>query len=82
MIIKKTLLKTLLPKIKNQEGGTISLPPGRGKTVIACKLISDLKKKTLVVVHKTFLLNQWKNRIEEFLPKARVGNSSRTRYRR
>jgi hypothetical protein len=35
------VIKTVLPKIKNQEGGTISLPPGRGKTVIACKLISD-----------------------------------------
>ena len=67
------VIKTVLPKIKNQEGGTISLPPGRGKTVIACKLISDLKKKTLVVVHKTFLLNQWKNRIEQFLPNAKVG---------
>ena len=67
------VIKTVVPKIKNQEGGIISLPPGRGKTVIACKLISELKKKTLVVVHKTFLLNQWKNRIEQFLPKARVG---------
>ena len=56
------VIKNVIPKIKNQEGGTISLPPGRGKTVIACKLISELKKKTLVVVHKTFLLNQWKNR--------------------
>jgi superfamily II DNA or RNA helicase len=67
------VIKTVVPKIKNQEGGTISLPPGRGKTVIACKLISELRKKTLVVVHKTFLLNQWKNRIEQFLPDARVG---------
>ena len=67
------VIETVIPKIKRQEGGTVSLPPGRGKTVIACKLISELKKKTLVVVHKTFLLNQWKNRIEQFLPDARVG---------
>ena len=67
------VIDTVLPKIKDQKGGTISLPPGRGKTVIACKLISDLKKKTLVVVHKTFLLNQWTKRIEEFLPNAKVG---------
>ena len=39
------VIDTVLPKIKDQKGGTISLPPGRGKTVIACKLISDLKKK-------------------------------------
>ena len=67
------VISDVVPKIKNQEGGTISLPPGRGKTVIACKLISELKKKTLVVVHKTFLLNQWKKRIEQFLPDAKVG---------
>ena len=67
------VIKDVIPKIKNQEGGTISLPPGRGKTVIACKLISELKKKTLVVVHKTFLLNQWKKRIEQFLPDAKIG---------
>ena len=36
-------------------------------------MISELKKKTLVVVHKTFLLNQWKNRIEQFLPNTKVG---------
>lgn len=70
---QNNVIDNVIPKIKNQEGGTISLPPGRGKTVIACKLLSDLGKKTLVVVHKTFLLNQWKNRIEQFLPDARVG---------
>jgi superfamily II DNA or RNA helicase len=29
--------------------------------------------KTLVVVHKTFLLDQWKDRIGHFLPTAKVG---------
>ena len=36
-------------------------------------IISKLKTKTLVVVHKSFLLNQWKERISQFLPKARIG---------
>jgi superfamily II DNA or RNA helicase len=35
--------------------------------------LSQLKKKTLVIVHKEFLLNQWVERIQQFLPKARVG---------
>ena len=70
---QQKVIDETLPKIKNHEGGLISLPPGRGKTVIACKLISDLSKKTLVIVHKTFLLSQWKKRIEQFLPDARVG---------
>jgi len=42
-------------------------------TVMSLYLASVLKLKTLVIVHKTFLLNQWKERIEEFLPNASVG---------
>jgi superfamily II DNA or RNA helicase len=54
-------------------GGLLEIPCGRGKTVIALKIISELKKKTLVIVHKGFLLNQWIERIGQFLPTARVG---------
>jgi superfamily II DNA or RNA helicase len=54
-------------------GGLLEIPCGRGKTVIALKIIAALKKKTLVVVHKGFLLNQWIERISQFLPQARVG---------
>ena len=43
------------------------------KTIIALYLIAKLGKKTLVIVHKDFLLNQWIERIEECIPKARVG---------
>ena len=42
-------------------------------TVMALKIISELKKKTLILVHKEFLMNQWIERINEFLPSARVG---------
>ena len=57
----------------NGGGGLLEIPCGRGKTVIALNIINQLKVKTLVVVHKGFLLNQWVERIEQFLPKARVG---------
>ena len=42
-------------------------------TVMALKIISILKKKTLILVHKEFLMNQWIERIGEFLPTAKVG---------
>lgn len=42
-------------------------------TVCALYIITILRKKTLIVVHKDFLLNQWKERIDQFLPSARVG---------
>ena len=54
-------------------GGLLEIPCGRGKTVIALKIIAELRKKTLVIVHKGFLLNQWIERIEQFLPGAKVG---------
>jgi superfamily II DNA or RNA helicase len=54
-------------------GGIISLPCGAGKTVVALKIISVLRKKTLIVVHKEFLLSQWRSRISQFMPDASVG---------
>lgn len=54
-------------------GGLIELQCGRGKTVIALNIISRLKKKTLVIVHKGFLLMQWIERIKQFLPDAKIG---------
>jgi len=42
-------------------------------TSISLYLLSQLKKKTLVIVHKEFLMNQWVERIQQFLPMARIG---------
>jgi superfamily II DNA or RNA helicase len=42
-------------------------------TVMALKIISLLQKKTLILVHKEFLMNQWIERINEFIPSARIG---------
>ena len=42
-------------------------------TALSLYIVSKLQKKTLVIVHKDFLLKQWKERIEQFLPDARVG---------
>ena len=54
-------------------GGILEVPCGRGKTVMALKIISNVKKKTLIIVHKEFLMNQWIERIDEFLPGAKIG---------
>jgi superfamily II DNA or RNA helicase len=42
-------------------------------TVMGLNIITKLKKKTLIIVHKEFLMNQWIERIEQYLPDARVG---------
>jgi superfamily II DNA or RNA helicase len=53
--------------------GLLELPCGFGKTILGLYLIASLKVKTLIVVHKEFLLEQWLERIAEFLPTAKVG---------
>ena len=54
-------------------GGLLELPCAFGKTILSLNILSALKKKTLIIVHKEFLLNQWVERIQEFLPKAKIG---------
>jgi superfamily II DNA or RNA helicase len=70
-----------LKAAKKIGGGIISIGCGRGKTVIGLYIAASLNMKTLVVVHKEFLAEQWKERIlgdeskgiKGFLPTARVG---------
>ena len=59
--------------LKKFGGGILSVPPGKGKTVMALYLVSLLRIKTLIIVHKTFLVNQWVERIKQYLPNASVG---------
>ena len=54
-------------------GGLLELPCAYGKTVLSLNIISRLNKKTFIIVHKEFLMNQWIERIQQFLPKARIG---------
>lgn len=54
-------------------GGILNLACASGKTVQSIYIICKLAKKTVVIVHKDFLLQQWKERILEFAPSARVG---------
>ena len=58
---------------KKGGGAILEVNCGAGKTVLSLKIVSILKKKTLILVHKEFLMNQWIERINEFLPGAKVG---------
>ena len=57
----------------SSSGGLVNLPCGYGKTTVALNIVSVMRKKTLIIVHKEFLLNQWVERIQQYLPSARVG---------
>jgi superfamily II DNA or RNA helicase len=47
--------------------GTLAAPTGSGKTVMALYMIAERKQPTLIITHTKELLNQWTNRIEQFL---------------
>jgi len=51
---------------KDYTGFLVGMPPGEGKTVIALKMFSILKTTTLVVVPRSTLIKQWKERILEY----------------
>ena len=58
---------------RDAKGGLLEIDTGMGKTVMALNILSKLNVKTIIIVHKEFLMNQWIERIEEFIPDARVG---------
>ncbi len=70
---QKDITLKFIRAAKEMGGGLLDVEPGKGKTVMALNIISCLRRKTLVIVHKTFLMNQWIERIETFLPTAKVG---------
>lgn len=53
--------------------GILSLATGGGKTVCALYIAAQLKLPTLIIVHNTFLYDQWCDRIRAFLPHVRIG---------
>ena len=74
--LQKPVVKSFLDQLKekrNVYGGIISIGCGQGKTVLSLYLISKIKRKTIIIVHKEFLLFQWRDRIKQFLPEAKIG---------
>lgn len=50
-----------LDEPRNRYGGILSAPCGRGKTVMAAWLLSQLGRKAVVLVHAGFLMEQWRD---------------------
>ena len=53
--------------LASNNNGVLSATTAFGKTVIAAALIAEKKVNTLILVHREQLLEQWKERLEEFL---------------
>ncbi|WP_292952017.1 MULTISPECIES: DEAD/DEAH box helicase [unclassified Neptuniibacter] len=76
-------VKSLVQLRKNQKAavmamskhdvGILHAPTAFGKTVTAIGMITKRKTNTLVLVHSRQLLDQWKERLNSFLPDIEVG---------
>lgn len=64
-----------IESIQNAFCGVVVAPPGSGKTVVALKAIAIKGRKSLIIVHRRDLMEQWISRIEEFLgiPRSDIG---------
>jgi len=54
-------------------GGTLNLSCGKGKTVLALKLAGKFKVPTIIIVNTTALLEQWKQEVSKFLDVRSIG---------
>jgi superfamily II DNA or RNA helicase len=76
--IQQTAASSCITQLKCEGGGVLSLPTGTGKTVVSLYIACALKLKTLVIVHKQILINQWTQRIKQFIPNAKIGRVQQT----
>lgn len=59
--------------LRHNDGGTLNLACGKGKTVLALKLAGKLKVPTIIIVNTTALLEQWKMEVGKFLDVRSIG---------
>lgn len=62
---QKEIYEKILSKMNECGGATIQVQTGGGKTIISNHIVANKKVKTLVVVHMTEIVKQWKRVFEE-----------------
>jgi len=70
---QEPIVKKIIDKMEKEQGASLCVGTGYGKTSMSLYIASHFKKKTLIMVHTSILLEQWKERIKQFLPDAKVG---------
>lgn len=71
---------TVVKAMRTTGGGILSLPCGYGKTTVALAVACTMKVRTMIVVHKEFLANQWRERIKQFCPCATIGIIQQSKF--
>lgn len=62
----------LLKQLRDIGGGLLSLDTGFGKTVCSIYTACQLRVKTMILVHKKFLEEQFEETIKRFVPDAKI----------
>ena len=68
-------VKDMCQRLRNPGcvGGLLEARPGTGKTVMALNMACTLGARTLVIVNRGLLLDQWKERVQQFTDAGSVG---------
>lgn len=73
--------KEVLDEINsNRNNGVIHAECGTGKTYMALRHICKKGKKALVIMHRNFLIEQWKNHIDNLIENVSVGTIADGEY--
>ncbi len=67
------ICNSLLDEIKTNKSCIANMATGQGKTICALWLLTQLKVRTLIIVHKEFLADQWEKKIKQFITGVSVG---------
>ena len=54
-------------------GGVLSLPCGYGKSIVGLAIAAEVGLRTMIMVHKEFLADQWTEVIRRFCPGSTIG---------
>lgn len=67
------VVQDTIAALRSTEGAVMNMYCGFGKTTCCNYITCELKLKTLVLVHSSSLVEQWKQRIEQFVRGSSVG---------
>jgi hypothetical protein len=60
-------------KKQGKAGLILNLDAGQGKSYIGAQLINHIKLKTLIIIHSTSILDQWKDVLKKAYPTTSIG---------
>jgi superfamily II DNA or RNA helicase len=66
---QKVLETTALEHLHNNGSTLVAIYPGFGKTITSLSILAHLKVRTLIVVNKLVLVEQWRDAIKNYLGK-------------